>query len=282
MTNSVQLGSSAKWRPIVLKFILMPVRFSTFHSEQYQIETDVYQGPLDLLLDLIEKAELDITILSLAQVTDQFLEYIQQMEDDNPAEVSAFVVIAARLLQIKSNALLPRPQSGLMDLDEDSGEALARQLIQYRRFRQLAGWLAQREDLNFQTYERIAAPDTGIEPPLDLSDLTVLHLAAIAGRLFSRKAEKPALESMLSIPRITIGQRIRALTGKLRERGQTTFRTLLTAGTRVEAVVTFLAMLELIKRSAIRVNQDEIFSDIEIFTAGTEFDDNEITSEFGD
>lgn len=260
----------------------MTAQLTTFRSDLYQIETDVYQGPLDLLLDLIEKAELDITILSLAQVTDQFLEYVQGMEDENPAEVSAFVVIAARLLQIKSNALLPRPAVGLMDLDEDSGEALAQQLIQYRRFKQLSGWLAEREDLKFHAYERIAPPDTGLEAPLDLSNLTVLHLATLAGKLFAKKADQPELGTMLSIPRITIGQRIRALTSKLRERGQTSFRTLLTAGTRVEAVVTFLAMLELIKRNAIRVNQSDIFSDIDIFTEDPELIDPEITSEFGD
>ena len=145
----------------------MALQFRPFQSDRYQIETDVYQGPLDLLLELIEKAELDITVLSLAQVTDQFLETVKQMEEDDPSEVSAFIVIAARLILIKSRALLPQPPGVISDLDEDSGEDLAQQLILYRRFKQLAGWLNQREDIHFQSYERLSAPNLDFEPPLD-------------------------------------------------------------------------------------------------------------------
>jgi len=82
---------------------------ATHQAEGYTVETEVYQGPLDLLLELIERAELDITHLALAQVTDQYLAYLKQLEERNAAEVSAFLVIAARLIQIKSAALLPRP-----------------------------------------------------------------------------------------------------------------------------------------------------------------------------
>jgi segregation and condensation protein A len=260
----------------------MAPKFTPFHSDRYQIETDQYQGPLDVLLDLIEKAELDITILSLAQVTDKFLEYVKSMEDENPAEVSAFIVIAARLIQIKSNALLPQAVSDMPDLDEDSPESLAQQLIVYRRFKQLSTWLAQREDLNFRTYERIAAPDIGIEPPLDLSNLTPLLLAEIAGRVFVKKAEQPELASLISQPRITIGQRIKLLISRVRERGKTSFRRLLTGESRLEAVVTFLAMLELIKRDAITVKQDDLFSDIEIMPQADADLEMEFVSEFGE
>ena len=260
----------------------MPPKFTTFHSDHYQIETDMYQGPLDVLLELIEKAQLDITILSLAQVTDQFLEYIRAIEGDNPAEVSAFIVIAARLIQIKSAALLPHTDSEIPDLDEDSPESLAQQLILYRRFKQLAVWFAQREDLNYRTYERIGTPDIGIEPPLDLSNLTPAHLAEIAAKLFMKKAEQPELSTILTQPRITIRQRIKLLIDRLKERGRTSFGRLLTGDSKMEAVVTFLAMLELIKRDAISVKQDDIFSDIEIFPAEEADLDVEFVSEFGD
>ncbi|HOG22890.1 MAG TPA: segregation/condensation protein A [Flexilinea sp.] len=260
----------------------MAISFNSFRSGQYQIETDLYQGPLDLLLDLIEKAELDITVLSLAQVTDQFLEYIKNMEGDNPAEVSAFVVIAARLIQIKSSALLPHSETDIRELDEDSGEALAQQLILYRRFKQLAGWLAQREDLNYHSYERMGTPDIGIEAPLDLSNLTVIHLAAIAGRLFAKKPEQPELATMISQPRITIGQRIQLLIGKVREKRKISFRKLLSSGSKVEAVVTFLAMLELIKRNVISVNQDDLFADIEIRASDESDQEQSLVSEFGE
>ena len=93
----------------------------------YTVHTPVYEGPLDLLLDLIERAELDVTTVSLAMVTDQYLVYIHGLEQAHPDEISAFLVIAAKLLQIKSEALLPRPpvhEPG----DENIGEDLVRQL----------------------------------------------------------------------------------------------------------------------------------------------------------
>lgn len=260
----------------------MPANISAFHSDQYQIETDLYQGPLDVLLDLIEKAELDITVLSLAQVTDQFLAYIEQMEDDNPAEVSAFIVIAARLIQIKSAALLPNAAVQLQNLDEDSGESLAQQLILYRRFKQLAAWLAAREDQDLRSWERLRAPDVGIEPPLDLSDLKLSKLAEIAGYLFSKKRDLPELSTVMGIPRITIGQRIRFLIQKIKIGEKLNLSSLLRNGSRVEAVVTFLAMLELMKRNVIQIEQSGIFADIEITAAEPFSQDTEFTSEFGE
>src|SRR5512140_4026214 len=90
---------------------------------QYTVRTPVYEGPLDLLLDLIQRAELDITTLSLALVTDQYLGYIHGQEERHPDDISVFVVIAARLLQIKSEALLPRPATHVPG-EEDVAQAL--------------------------------------------------------------------------------------------------------------------------------------------------------------
>ncbi len=259
----------------------MSVYPTAFHSANYQIETEVYQGPLDVLLDLIEKAELDITVLSLAQVTDQFLAYISGMEEDNPAEVSAFVVIAARLLQIKSAALLPQSTAQIQDLDENSGEALAQQLILYRRFKQLSAWLAAREESGFRSWERISAPETGIEPALDLSDFTLERLSAIAGELFSRK-ELPELKTVMGKPRITIGQKIKLLIERIRQGGKFSFRSLLQTASKVEAVVTFLAMLELIKRDAVQIEQADVFAEIEITATEPLNPEAEFVSEFGE
>jgi segregation and condensation protein A len=103
----------------------------------YTIATPVYEGPLDLLLQLIERAELDITKLSLALITDQYLEYIHKLTDLEADEVSSFLVIAAKLLQIKSEALLPRPPQREPG-EEDPGDALAKQLIMYKRYREIA------------------------------------------------------------------------------------------------------------------------------------------------
>src|SRR4030042_6508037 len=104
----------------------------------YTIATPVYEGPLDLLLQLIERAELDITKLSLAMVTDQYLEYIHQLTDLEADDVSAFLVIEAKLLQIKSEALLPRPPEREPG-EEDLGRSLVDQLKLYKRFKEIGG-----------------------------------------------------------------------------------------------------------------------------------------------
>ena len=107
----------------------MNLQVAAHQVEGYQIHTPVFEGPLDLLLQLIERAELNITTLALAQVTDQYLAHLRLMKEQDAAEVSGFLVIAARLLQIKSAALLPRPAIEQAAVEEeDSGEALARQL----------------------------------------------------------------------------------------------------------------------------------------------------------
>src|SRR5512139_1228723 len=105
--------------------IISPMVFNTANQQisNYTIATPVYEGPLDLLLHLIERAELDITKLSLAKVTDQYLEHLRSMQERRAEEVSAFLVIAARLLQIKSEVLLPRPPTREPG-EEDPSEAL--------------------------------------------------------------------------------------------------------------------------------------------------------------
>ena len=127
------------------------------HSSQeggYKISTPVFEGPLDLLLHLIERAELDITKLSIAKVTDQYLIHIRNIQRQSAEDVSEFLVLAARLLQIKSEALLPRPPEREPD-EEDPGDALARQLITYKKFKEVAKFLSLQQEVGYKTYLRL-------------------------------------------------------------------------------------------------------------------------------
>ena len=247
----------------------------------YTITTSVYEGPLDLLLQLIERAELDITKVSLAQVTDQYLEYIRQLTDLAADEVSAFLVIAAKLLQIKSEALLPRPPMREPG-EEDPGEALARQLIAYKRYREIASILNQREESGFRTYLRIAPPPK-VESIVDLSGLTIADLAAAAQEIFSNLYLTSSLRSVVPPSRVTIREKISLITGILRKKKSVSFRSLLNhKNTRLEIVVTFLAMLELIKRHLVRVSQDGLFGDISLEVSEAWDDPDEFETEFGE
>ena len=260
----------------------MAVQPVFFHSGQYRIKTDLYQGPLDLLLDLIEKAELDITVLSLAQVTDQFLEYVRAMKEENPTEVSAFVVIAARLIQIKSAALLPKQKVNITDVDEDSGEALAQQLITYRRFKILSDSLAEREDRRLHAWLRTGVPDIGIEPALDISGWNGQMLARIAARVFVPPKKAKALETVMKKPRLSIHDKIRLLVNRIRKAASIRFSSLLRSGNKNETVVTFLAMLELIKQNAVTIHQETNFGEIEIEKTDAFDEKRDFHSEFGD
>ena len=245
----------------------------------YTVQTPVYEGPLDLLLDLIERAELDITSLALAQVTDQYLAYIHTLENIFAEEISAFLVIAARLLQIKSEALLPRPPAREPG-EEDPGEMLAEQLRLYKRFKEVANWLLEREHKNLRTYLRLAPPPK-IEGKLDLSDVTLADLLEAAEAILARERDKQALGTVISAPKITIREKIEAIARKLSQSSNASFSELLgPAPSRLEIVVTFLALLELVKRYRVAARQQALFGDIEIERMADWAEDEEIEIEF--
>jgi segregation and condensation protein A len=231
------------------------------------------------LLDLIEHAELDITTVSLAMVTDQYLAYIHGLEQARADEISAFLVIAAKLLQIKSEALLPRPpvhEPG----EENVGEDLIRQLKLYKRYKEIGGWLMERQEQGLRTYLRVAPPPK-VEPKLDLSGLTLSTLVAAAESAFSKGQDKEPLSSVIAAPRITIREKIDLIAKTLKQIQHTSFRGLLGNNpSRLEVVVTFLALLELVKRYRVEARQEGLFSSIEIDRLEGWQDDEEIELEF--
>jgi segregation and condensation protein A len=229
----------------------------------YTVLLPVYEGPLDLLLDLIERAELDITRVSLAQVTDQYLDYLRLIPSHDLADLASFLVVAARLLQIKSEALLPRPPTREPG-EEDPGDALARQLIAYKKYKQVAVLLAERESAGLRTYLR-QAPPPAAEAKLDPTGLSVAVLQRAMIELLSEVAQGPQLDEVVAPAKIRIRDKIRTLLHALRQDGRTTFRQMLSeAHSRLEIVVSFLAVLELVKRRQVVVQQAELFGDIEV------------------
>lgn len=230
----------------------------------YQVRMPIYEGPLDLLLDLIERAELDITAVSLAVVTDQYLAYMHSLEQRISADdMSAFLIIAARLLQIKSEALLPRPPQREPG-EEDVGSSLVEQLRLYKRIKEVGLWLDARQQSGLSTYLRVAPPPR-FEAKLDPSSLTMEKFMAAAQSVFARAADKQPLGSVIAAPIVTIREKIDLIARTLRQLRRASFRGLVgDKATRLEVVVTFLALLELIKRYRVQVRQQSLFSDIEI------------------
>jgi segregation and condensation protein A len=245
----------------------------------YTVHTAVYEGPLDLLLGLIERAELDITSVSLASVTDQYLVYINGLAQINADEISAFLVIAAKLLQIKSEALLPRPPARAPG-EEDIGRSLVDQLKLYKRFKEIGSWMNARLQADLRTFLRVAPPPK-VEPKLDLSNLTLEKLVVAASEAFAKEQNKQPLGVIIAPPRVTIREKIDMIARVMKEVERSSFQALLEPGaSRLEIVVTFLAMLELVKRYRIHAHQEDLFSDIEINRMEEWKDDEEIDIEF--
>lgn len=245
----------------------------------YTVQLPVYEGPLDLLLDLIVRAELEITTVSLALLTDQYLTYIHGLDQVRADEISAFLVIAAKLLQIKSEALLPRPpihEPG----DEDVGQSLVDQLKLYKRYKEIAQVLNERQLAGLRTYLRVAPPPK-VEAKLDLSNITLEALLAAAVSVFAKAELKEPLASVIAAPKVTIREKIDLITKTLKQISHASFRSLLgERPSRLEIVVTFLALLELIKRYRVEASQDALFSDIQIDRLEDWTDDEEIELEF--
>ena len=251
------------------------------HISQYTVVTSVYEGPLDLLLQLIERAELDITSLALAQVTDHYLEHLRGISEHEPGEVSAFLVIAARLLQIKSEALLPRPPQREPG-EEDPGLALARQLIIYKRFKEVANHLQQLEARHSRAFPR-QAPPPQLDFGIDLSGLTIDDLLVAAWQVFSQENSMAELGTVVPPPRMTIREKIVLIADFLQRHRKGTFDQLLyDRGYRLDIVVTFLALLELVKRQMILAEQETLFGEIAFQPAEAWNDDTTFELEFGE
>lgn len=229
-------------------------------SPQYEIQLPVFEGPLDLLLHLIEREELDITTIALAQVTDQYMAYLKELEHRDVKELTNFLVVAAKLLFIKSLALLPRPPL-LSPETEDVGNELVRQLQIYKRFKEIASLLHDREKQGLHCYVRIA-PLPHLDPQLDLGNTTINDLLTAVQEALDAVPAPSAGEVVAPIT-ITITAQINHIENQLIHRRQVRFRDILSkATTRVEVVVTLLALLELIKQDRVQVRQEELFGEI--------------------
>jgi segregation and condensation protein A len=241
----------------------------------YTIHTDVFSGPLDLLLNLILTAELDITRLSLARVTDQYLTHLSYLQQKSAVEVSGFLVIAAKLIQIKSEALLPRPPMR-NEGDEDPAKDLIRQLKIYRKIKQTAQWLGNLQEKGQHSYIRLAPPPI-IDDTLDLQGITIDDLAKMLKALYRFEEEASPISSIVTIPKLTIKNKMRALIRALREKNQISYKNLLSEHfDRIEAIVLFLSILELIKQHYAEVNQESLFSDIHLAPTEKAYQESEI------
>jgi len=244
------------------------------HQSNYVVRLPVFEGPLDLLLHLIEKRQMEITTISLLSVTDQYLAYLQQWQEESIplANMAAFISIATRLLYIKSQSLLPHTSkeelTGEMESAAEMAEELRTHLLEYKLAKEIASYLRLREEAGLQTYGRSGLL-AGIEAQLAWTPPTLVGLEVdTLARAFSRILELRTRDeannaAFLPLARVRVSERMAEITSLLRTQPRLLLSELLENETsRLVIIVTFLAVLELWKRSHITVAQSTLFSPI--------------------
>jgi segregation and condensation protein A len=240
-------------------------------GEMVQIAVEGFNGPIDLLLELIDRNQLDITALSLAEVTDQYWQEIDS-EGGADAEVLAeFINVGSKLLYIKSCAIIPSaepPSEDLRDRIEQAAGELTAMLEEHRRFKDAVEMFRQLEEEGRRTYGRIA-PGKGVPLPPGLEGVTLDTLLSAVKEALERKPPEPEEAAVLHIEPVTVNEKIDEISAALRQkRGRLRFRPLLEkCETRTEIVVLFMALLEMIKGGGLWAEQERAFGDIVLVEA---------------
>ena len=234
----------------------------------YKVKLEVFEGPLDLLLYLIKKEEGDIYDIPIERITNQYMEYLTLMQMLNLEVAGEFLVMAATLMYIKSRMLLPADQQ-VTDTETEEGEdprwELIRQLVEYKKFKDAGLQLGQREEQQANIFSR-GSPDAGTEVDKDipLAEVSIFDLINAFNEVLKKASAREDFREIIE-ERFTVSDKIEEILYTLRDRSEMIFSELFaTASSRAEVVVTFLALLELIRLKRLKVVQVEAFGEIQV------------------
>ncbi|MHC5269701.1 segregation/condensation protein A [Enterococcus sp. LJL98] len=234
--------------------------------QEIQIKLDVFEGPLDLLLHLIQKLEIDIYDIPIAAVTDQYMQYIHAMKEFELGLAGEYLVMAATLMAIKSQTLLPT-----MELDfeleedfyeEDPRDALVNQLLEYRKFKYAADQLAEKASERSQYFTKepmsVETFQTKEQPVLKENQITTIDLFFAFHKMLEKKRQQSPLETTIAAEEVTMAEKMQWLEGEIQGLSPKEGRPLsafLRHYSKSEIVTTFLALLELMKKQKVMVVQ---------------------------
>lgn len=235
----------------------------------YNVKLEAYEGPFDLLLAMIDKKELDINTVSMASITQGFLDYIHSMGKYNMLLAGEFLLMAAYLLEMKSRMLLPQPPSimeeeNLMEVEQELLERLA----EYKIYKGLAQSLKERKDVFQKVYTRYAPEDAVADQEIFLVDVTLKDLVMAFKRVWDMAESQEPTKEIIS-ESFSVKDKIVEITEKIKNSPNgISFSSLFSRYIKVEIIVTFLAILELMKMKLIKIMQSGSFSDIQIYWGG--------------
>ena len=231
----------------------------------YKVKLEVFEGPLDLLLYLIKQDEIDIYDISLERITRQYLEYLQAFKELNIELAGEFIVMAANLIYLKSRSLLPIDQQPPEeDAEEDDPRwDLIRQLIEYKKFKEAAAELNLRQLQQERIFAREAS-SLALQEPLRLEEVGIFQLINAFQTVIKRVEARQDMQEIFA-ERFSVSEKIDTILQRVASGVRLRFSDLFGAAvSRVEVVVTFLALLELIRLKQVRALQKNMFEEIEI------------------
>ena len=231
---------------------------------EYTVALDVYNGPLDLLLFLIRREEVDIHDIPIARITEQYVKYISLLQQLDPDSVSEFLVLAASLMEIKSRMLLPTPPPDEGDEDiADPRMELVRQLLEYKKFKDAARYLEDSADLQAQKFPRVPIVPPKPTDELELDNLDIWDLFDAFNRLLEQTGQRRDAVHKVGVDDTPIALHAEDIVDSIEHAGGSQkFEEIFLGRTKAEMIGLFLALLELIRNRRIRVSQDRPFATI--------------------
>ena len=228
----------------------------------YVTKINEFEGPLDLLLHLIKKSNIDIYDISLSDITDQYLEYIHQMEELNLDIASEYLVMATELLEYKSRSLLPKKIEDDKE-EEDPKEELIKRLVDYKKYKEITSEFKKLEDIRSEIYTKTPSNINEYdEKVINNSELSVNDLISAFKKFIDRKEYEKPLNTKITTKELSVSDRIIKIKEILKTKNEVNFIDLFDKLTKDYVVVTFLSILEMSKNKEIEIKQDNNFNDI--------------------
>lgn len=228
----------------------------------YKIMIDEFEGPMDLLLHLIKKDNIDIIDISIEKITKQYLDYIEEMENLNLDIASEYLIMAAELLEIKSSKLLPKHEND--EVEEELEANFINRLIEYKQYKEITQQFKELEENRKEVYTKI--PDSLNEykqnSTIDLGDTTIADLISAMNNFLSRKELEKPLNTKITTKEYNIDERSYEIRKILKKNKKMNFKELFDVYRKDYIVVTFLAILSMAKKQEIEIKQDNNFNDI--------------------
>jgi len=230
---------------------------------EYSVTIDKFSGPLDLLLHLIKKSNIEIYDIKIEEVTKQYLDYIKKMEDMNLNIASSYLVMAAELIEIKASMLLPKQTIEDSDYEEDPKDRLIQRLIEYQNYKEITLRFHELELDRQEYYTKSASDLTDFESSPSLSsDITLTDLLDAFQKFLNRKEITKPLNTKIATKEYSIQQRSKEIKDFIKKNKRVTFTELFNIRTKSYVVVTFLSILALAKNKEIEITQDNNFDEI--------------------